>query len=64
MDEMRLDRRAYTGAPKIRNGIWPDIIEPYRKDNWLWDDEEAAKSKPKRQPSKAAILKKNLLDTI
>jgi hypothetical protein len=64
MDDMSLDRRAYTGPPKIRKSVWPDELNPYVKINWLWDEEEAAKSKPKRQPSKAAILKKNFLDTI
>jgi hypothetical protein len=37
MDDMRLDRRAYQGAPQIRNGHWPDDFDLRQPPHWSWD---------------------------
>lgn len=60
---MRLDRRAYQGAPQIRNGIWPDQFDLRQPPHWSWD-----KSKVKRQKSLAATLRQikrqNIVDNM
>jgi hypothetical protein len=53
MDDMRLDRRAYQGAPKIRNGHWPDDIDMTAAPHWSWD-----KAQVIRRESLAATLRK------
>jgi hypothetical protein len=63
MDDMSLDRRAYTGAPKLRNNIWPDELHPYHKHNWLWDAETARWSRL-TAAGKARELKRKLTKLI
>jgi hypothetical protein len=53
MDDMRLDRRAYQGAPKLRNGIWPDDFDMRQQPHWSWD-----KTQVIRRESLAATLRK------
>ena len=50
---MRLDRRAYTGSPRLRRGVWPDQFDLTAAPHWSWDKAQVIK-----RQSLAATLRK------